>query len=158
MQPSKICIDFIAHEEGEVLHPYLDQAGVPTIGIGSTMYKNGQKVSMHDPHITHDQAIDLLMWEVDNKAKSVNAFIAVAGVIINQNQFDALVSFAYNEGVGALQGSTLLKKVKANPANLSIRDEFLKWDKITVSGKKVFDDGLLARRKREADLYFKPIS
>lgn len=152
MTPSTNCIEFIAREEGEVLHPYLDQAGVPTIGIGSTMYKDGRRVKMTDRPISHDEAMDLLMWEVDNKAKSVAAFTSTAR--LNQNQFDALVSFAYNVGVGALQNSTLLKKLLANPNDPAIRDEFLKWDKITVHGKKVSNEGLLGRRKREAGMYF----
>jgi lysozyme len=64
-----------------------------------------------------------------------------------------LVSFAYNAGVGNLQKSTLLKKVNANPADPSIRDEFMKWDK---ANSKVLA-GLTRRRQAEADLYFKPV-
>ena len=69
---------------------------------------------------------------------------------INQNQFDALCSFAYNCGVGNLKSSTLLKKVNKNPNDPTIKDEFLKWNK---GGGKVLT-GLTKRRIEEAQLYF----
>ena len=69
---------------------------------------------------------------------------------INQCQFDALVSFAYNCGSGALKGSTLLKRVNNNPADLTIVDAFLMWTK--ADGKTLA--GLVSRRKAEAKLYF----
>jgi lysozyme len=69
---------------------------------------------------------------------------------INQYQFDALCSFAYNCGVGNLKSSTLLKKVNKNPNDPTIKDEFLKWNK---GGGKVLS-GLTKRRIEEAQLYF----
>ena len=70
---------------------------------------------------------------------------------INQNQFDALVSFAYNLGPANLKSSTLLKKVNANPEDETIRAEFMKW---TKAGGRVLR-GLVRRREAEANLYFK---
>lgn len=70
---------------------------------------------------------------------------------VNENQFAALTSFAYNAGIGNLKSSTLLKKVNANPSDETIRAEFMKWDK--AGGKQLA--GLTRRRKAEADLYFK---
>jgi lysozyme len=72
---------------------------------------------------------------------------------INQNQFDALVDFAYNLGTGNLKSSTLLKKVNADPKDHKISEEFLKWNR---AGGKVLK-GLTARRVAEAELYFKDI-
>lgn len=152
MSPSENCLDFIAKEEGCVLHPYLDQASIPTIGIGSTMYKDGRRVKMTDPPITKEQAYDLLKWEVNNKAAAVKG--ALKNVVLNQNQYDSLVSLAYNIGVGAFAGSTVAKRVRANPKDPTIRDAFMMWDKIHVDGKLVVSDDLFNRRKREADLYF----
>jgi lysozyme len=152
MKPSTNCFSFIQREEGEVLHPYLDSGGTATIGVGSTMYRDGRKVQITDPPITHLQAIELLSWEVNTKCSSVSAF--TSNVVLTQNQYDALVSFAFNEGVGALQNSTLLKKVRANPQDPSIREEFNRWVYITKNGKKEICDTLVQRRKREADLYF----
>jgi len=71
---------------------------------------------------------------------------------INQNQFNALVSFAYNVGTGNFASSTLLKKVNKNPNDLTIKAEFLRWNK--ANGKVI--NGLTNRRIEEADLYFLP--
>jgi GH24 family phage-related lysozyme (muramidase) len=60
MRPSTNCYSFIQREEGEVLHPYRDQRGKPTIGIGCTMYEDGTPVKMSDPAITHERALRLL--------------------------------------------------------------------------------------------------
>ena len=148
MRPSKRCIDLIKQFEGLFLKPYLCPANVPTIGYGSIMYDNGVKVKLTDPPITEARATQLLTWEVTNKSNGVLA--AVKPTVINQNQFDALVSFAYNCGIGALQKSTLLRKVKTNPNDPTIRAEFAKWNK---GGGKVLA-GLARRRKAESDLYF----
>ena len=86
--------------------------------------------------------------EVANRfAKRVNELVTSN---INQNQFNALVSFAYNVGTGNFSSSTLLKKVNRNPNDLTIKDEFLRWNK---AGGKVLN-GLTNRRNEEADLYF----
>ena len=69
---------------------------------------------------------------------------------VSQHQFDALLSFTYNVGTGNLARSTLLKKVKANPKDPSIRGEFARW--VYGGGKRL--PGLVRRRKMEADLYF----
>ena len=69
---------------------------------------------------------------------------------IGQNQFDALVSLAYNIGVSAFAKSTVAKRVNANPNDPTIRDAFLLWSK--AAGKVLA--GLVRRRTAEADLYF----
>jgi lysozyme len=71
-------------------------------------------------------------------------------VELNENQFSALVSFAFNCGLDALKNSTLLKLIKLNRNNPVIRQEFTKWNK---SNGKVLN-GLTRRRNQEADLYF----
>lgn len=152
MRPSGKAYDFIKHEEGLILHPYHDEAEVPTIGYGSTMYKTGKRVTMQDKPITEPEAFDLLKWEVDNKTAAVSG--ALKNVVLNQNQFDALVSLAYNIGVGAFAGSTVAKRVKANPQDPTIRNAFMMWNKVHKDGKLVVSDTLTGRRKREADLYF----
>lgn len=151
MQPSQNVMEFIKEQEGCVLHSYQDQAGIWTIGIGSTMHKDGSRVKQGET-IDEAQAMDLLSWEVNNKSTAVSNL--TKSIDLNQNQYDSLVSFAYNVGIGALTNSTLLKKVKINPNDPTIRDEFMKWNKITVNGKKVENQGLTNRRKKEADLYF----
>jgi len=150
MTPSNKCVDLIKRFEGCKLNAYLDPVGIPTIGYGSIMWPDGKRVKLGQK-ITLQQAEDMLKWEIDIKAKPVNSLLAK--VAVNQNQFDALISFAYNLGIGALTRSTLLKKVIANPCDVSIRDEFMKW--VNAGGKKLA--GLVRRRKAEADLYFSKI-
>jgi lysozyme len=69
---------------------------------------------------------------------------------INQNQFDALISFSYNVGINALKSSTLLKKLNLNPNDPTIRYEFMRWNK--AAGRVL--RGLTKRREEEANLYF----
>ena len=147
MIPSQKCIDLIKKFEGFQSKAYKCPANIPTIGYGSTMWTNGVKVKMGDVITEHD-AENLLFWEVANKSKAI-------GVInVSQSKFDALVSFAYNLGIGALRDSTLFKKVRLNSDDPTIRDEFMKWTKARVNGKLTELPGLVKRRKAEADLYF----
>lgn len=138
-------IDFIANEEGCILHPYKDSVGIPTIGIGCTYYEGGRKVTMRDPPIAKARAIQLFKNVLSTYEKCV---WSVTRDDINQNQFDALVSICYNIGVNGFKGSTLLKRVNANPVDPTIKDAFLMWR--NAGGGPI----LLGRRKREAALYF----
>lgn len=140
-------LDLIKRFEGLDLKPYKCPAGIPTIGYGNTYYPSGSKVKLTDPVITKEKAEELLKFLLGSYEKSVDSFCRDD---ISQNQFDALVSFAYNCGVNSLKSSTLLKKVNANPNDQTIKAEFLKWNK--ASGRVLA--GLTKRRQAEADLYF----
>ena len=148
MIPSKNCIDLVKKFEGLFLKSYYCPASIVTIGWGSTMYQDGRKIKMGDV-ITLAQAEELLMWELNKKT------IALHGLNLNQNQFDACLSFIYNLGIGAFNKSTLLKKIKVNPDDATIKDEFMKWNKARVNGQLVELKGLTNRRKFEVALYFK---
>ncbi len=152
MNASSNFYSFIKQKEGLVLHPYLDTAGVATIGYGSTMYDNGKRVRMSDPPIMQSYAQQLLEWEVKNKSSVIIGLLG--NVKLNTNQFDAILSLVYNIGVGGFERSTLLKKIRVNPFDTLIRNEFMKWNKIHKKGNLMIDNGLTARRKHEADLYF----
>jgi len=132
-----------AHEKLE-LNAYLDACGIPTIGWGHT---KGVKLGQT---ITKDQAVNFLREDLQTAENAVNK----QGLNITQNQFDALVSFVFNVGVGNFQKSTLLRKMKANPNDPAIRYEFSRWKFGTVNGIKTVLGGLVKRRKDEADLYF----
>lgn len=152
MQVSRNGLELIKDGEGLRLDAYLCPAKIPTIGYGNTMWPDGRKVELGQ-RITRLQADQMLQWAVNLKATAVLGFILPTQ--LNQNQFDALVSFAYNVGVGAFVRSTLAKKAKRNPNDPTIRAEFMRWNR---AGGKVLN-GLTLRRKKEADLYFtKPTS
>ena len=137
----------ITKHEGLSLKPYLCPAKIPTIGYGNTYYSDGKKVTLLDKEITKEEAFNMFKEVVNRFAKRVDALVTSN---INQNQFNALVSFTYNVGTGNFSSSTLLKKVNKNPNDLSIKDEFLKWNK---AGGKVIN-GLTNRRNEEANIYF----
>ena len=141
-------LDLIKSFEGLKLKPYLCPANVPTVGYGSTFYENDKKVKLTDPSITEQRASELLLDSLKGFERYVDSYCRDD---INQNQFDALVSFCYNLGPANLKSSTLLKKANVNPNDETIRDEFMKW---TRSSGKILK-GLVARRQAESDLYFK---
>ena len=140
-------IDLIKSFEGFYAKPYLCPASVPTIGYGTTRYPNGNKVTLKDASITEQQGVEYLMDDLKTFEKYVDSYCRDD---VNQNQFDALVSFCYNLGPNNLKSSTLLKKVNLNPSDPSILNEFLKWNK---GGGRVLK-GLTKRRQAESNLYF----
>ncbi len=160
MQPSQNCYSLIKQFEGLYLEAYDDTLGVITIGYGTIKYPNGEKIKLGDT-CTETEAEQWLELEVNEKATGVDK--AIKEVPINQGQYDSLVSFAYNLGIGALQGSTLLKKLLKNPHDVTIYQyqldaenkpvvdscEFLKW----VRGNGKVMNGLVRRRAAEADMY-----
>ena len=140
-------VDFLVAEEGMVLHPYLDAAGVATIGVGCTFYEDGTKVKMTDPPITEERAIALFLNLVSDFEYTVKRII---NVDINQNQFNALVSLCFNIGSGALINSTLVKKINQKAPLYEIETWWLVWNK--AAGQPI----LLGRRQREFKLFTSP--
>jgi lysozyme len=102
--------------EGLSLTPYLCPAKIPTIGYGNTYYPNGKRVTMLDRAITKQEAFDMFKIIADEFAIKLSKLITSN---VNQNQFNALVSFAYNVGIYGFANSTLLKKVNNNPDDLT---------------------------------------
>lgn len=139
MKPSKNCYDLIKHFESLSLEAYLCPAGVWTIGWGHT---KGVKKGME---ITEAQAERFLIEDVQEAVNGVNKYVEGA---ISQYQFDALVSFTFNLGVGNLRSSTLLKLVNARRFDAAV-GEFKKW--VMSKGKKL--DGLVRRRTVESILF-----
>ena len=141
-------IEIIKTFEGFRSTPYKCPAGIPTIGYGATFYPDGKKVTMTDKAVTEQEGTALLQAMLISFEKYVDSYCRDD---INQNQFDALVSFAYNLGPSNLKSSTLLKKVNANPQDETIALEFMKW--VKAGGKTL--KGLVRRREAESQLYFK---
>lgn len=132
--------------EGCRLTAYRCPAGVWTIGYGHT---TGVTAGMK---ITQQEAST--MFEKDIKQFSDQVRRTIGTVTLNNNQFDALVSLAYNIGIGRLSKSELLKKVKANPDDPTIRAEFARYVYATSNGVKRRLTGLVRRRTEEANHYF----
>lgn len=139
MRLSKEGLDLIKQFEGCTLTAYLDVVGVPTIGYGHT---GGVKLG---DTMTQAEADAQLEHDVLIRTNAVNNVLIAP---VTQGQFDALVSFAYNVGVGNLQRSTLLRMINRGQA-ADAGDELLKWNQ---AGGKVFA-GLTRRREAELDLY-----
>ncbi len=152
LQLSAAGLNFIKNEEKFVPHYYLDAVGVPTIGYGSTRYKDGTKPQPGDT-ITEDAAADLLLWAANTKASAVSHAIRNP---LNQNQQDSVISLLYNIGVGNFSSSTVLKLINQNANDPAIAAAFAMWNEGTdpTTKKKIILPGLVARRKREAKIYF----
>jgi lysozyme len=151
MKISKEGLELIKGFEKFMAKPYIDAVGVVTIGYGNTYYLDARKVTMQDPSLTEQQASILLL------ATFEKYFAKFIPQNVNQNQYDAMASLVYNIGAGAFNGSTLRKKVVVNPNDASIEQEFWKWNKGRKNGQLVELTGLTIRRKKESELYIKPV-
>ena len=126
--------------EGLSLEAYEDCAGVPTIGYGHTKnVKMGDRISKY-------WAKELLKDDVREVAQQVQEL----NVAQTQGQFDALVSFTFNLGIGRLKSSTLLKVIREGGSKNAIKKEFKRW--VYAGGKKL--RGLELRREWEAKRFF----
>ncbi len=122
---------------------YLDAAGLPTIGYGHLLRPG--EAEMFRRGISHEAAIALLIKDVEVAERSVLRLIALP---LTNGQFDALVSFTFNLGGGALQRSTLRRKVNREEHD-DVPAEFLRW--VWAGGKKL--RGLVRRREAEVEYY-----
>lgn len=142
LEPSDDAFNLIKKYEGLRLRAYKCPAGKYTIGYGHTA-----NVKYGDI-ITVEKAEELLKKDVSFISRELNQVIKIE---LNQHQFDALVSFTFNVGIGAFTTSTLLKKINSN--NLKeVPTQLLRW---VYVGKKI-TKGLVNRRKAEAELFIKP--
>lgn len=142
----------IAEFEGFSDRPYYateaeKAKGIVTIGYGNTTYPDGTKVKITDPQITKEKALEMLNTTVSKFRNQVKKHVKSN---ITNNQEDALVSLAYNIGIGNFSKSTLLRLVNNNPNDANIAKEFLRWNK--QAGKEL--KGLTNRRIKESALYF----
>ena len=137
-------VDLICGFEGKRLTAYDDGVGVWTIGFGTTVYPNGIKVMKGDT-CTEAQAKTYMAHDLKKFEATVNKAVTVQ---LNQNQFDALVSLAYNIGTNAFSKSTLVKKLNANDIR-GAADQFDVW--VNAGGKRM--QGLVNRRAKEKALF-----
>lgn len=139
MTTGSVGLDIIKHYEGLELHAYKDSVGVWTIGYGHT------KGVYPGQTITKEQAENFLRDDVKWAESAVNRLVHAP---LNQNQFDALVSWTFNLGSGNLASSTMLKRLNAYRFN-DVPCEMIRWNR---AGGKVLK-GLVKRRRSEAILF-----
>ncbi len=142
------------------IDPYLDPVNIWTIGWGHAITYQGrfmkgqadqtQVKAMYPDGITMQQATTLLQADLMNSGSEV---LSVVTVPLNDNEYGALTSFAFNLGIGNLRSSTLLKKLNAND-RAGAADQFGRW---TMAGGKVLT-GLVRRRAAERALFVLPIT
>jgi lysozyme len=144
---NKLAVDaagraFLTQQEGERLTSYKDSGGKWTIGVGHLMTTGGAGV-----HLTHEQSQQLLTQDLARFEAAVNKAVVRP---LTQHQFNALVSFAFNLGEGALAKSSLLRLVNAGSTDaVTITNAFKLWR--NVNGKP--SPPIEARRLREAALF-----
>lgn len=144
MKATERLIKKIKEFEGFSANPYYDSAGVLTIGYGHTKNPSAYK------NLTKIQADKLLRQDLLVYERILNNYIKTRGYKLNQNQFDALVSFLFN--VGSIRsGSTLDKSIKTN-IPLNAAESLRKY--IFAGGQQLA--GLVTRRNWEANLYTQP--
>ena len=136
-------MELIKRFEGFSSEIYLDAAGLQTVGYGHLIKSHEKDIFKNGITGTQAEALlkkDLLLTE--------NAVLRLIKIPLNNNQFDALVSFTFNLGAGALQRSTLRRKVNREEHEY-VPAEFMRW--VWADGRKL--SGLIKRRKAEAELY-----
>lgn len=154
MDISPKALELLKQWEGFKNHTYLDSAGLLTIGVGHLVTASekaqgyivvdGAKLPL-DKEFLDVQVIALLNKDVTRFVENVNKVVKIK---LSQNQFDALVCFSFNVGIGAFNNSTLLKLINQGKLSL-VQKEFRKW--VKAGGKTI--QGLVNRRNNEIKLW-----
>jgi lysozyme len=144
MRASSAAVELI--KEFELLHmsPHLDSSGVPTIGFGHTA-----GVALSTPPVTEPEAVQMLLEDMARYEQAVHEAVRVPLV---QHEFDALVSFTFSVGVGALRTSMLLRSLNAGD-RAAAACEFQKWNRASKGGQMVVTSFLVARRAAERRMF-----
>ena len=152
MIPSAHCEAFIKNFEGLSTKAYPDSKGIPTIGYGHT-----KGVRLGDV-ITEAEALRIFKADLAAFGRAIDSRAAADGIKLNQNEFDALCSFAFNLGAANLFGSTLWRKLKAGD-HAGAANQFPRWDKAEVRDPRTKElititlAGLTRRRAAERALF-----
>lgn len=145
-------LEFISRWEGCILKVYRDICNLKTVGVGHLITKAEDAHYPDGMPITHEFAMQLLQHDVQQCVSAIHANIQQP---LNQNQFNALCSFAFNCGVGVTKNSGVAKAINAGNY-AGVRDALLQWAKCKVNGVVQINKGLYNRRRSEADLFERP--
>jgi lysozyme len=138
----------ISQFEGLELEAYKDTGGIWTIGYGSTKNPYTGVIVKEGDRISKEAALDWLNKDIAQRQIALKKLIKVP---ITSNQLSALTSLAYNIGLGAFQGSTLLRLLNQKAPIKQVADQFLRWNKVN----RVEIKGLTNRRILERQLFLK---
>jgi len=144
MELSDRGLAFLTEREGLLLRAYRDSVGIWTIGVGHVIHPSD---SADPEHLTISEA-QARMWLRLDVQIAERAVTALVTAVLLQHQFDALVSFVFNVGVAAFQGSTLLKRLNRGDLR-GASEQFKRW---AFAGGRVIA-GLVDRRARERMLF-----
>lgn len=133
--------------EGERLDVYLDAGNIPHVGVGHKIIPSDNLV-MGDT-ITQTRSDQFLTRDLLTAKKTVNNYVNVP---LNQNQYDALVSFVFNIGADNFRRSTLLNRLNDYDYQGAMA-EMSRWKYVTINDKKIVSEGLVNRRLYEQDLF-----
>lgn len=142
-------LDFISRWEGTILRVYRDIAGKLTVGVGHLVKAAEMRDYPYGMSVTRDQALALLH---DDSQECVRALRAGITVPVNQNQANALISFAFNCGVGVLKNSGVARAINAGNFD-AVPAALREWSKCKINGVTQTNQGLLNRRISEARLF-----
>ncbi len=140
----QLAIDLVSSFEGCRLNAYLDGGGIPTVGYGTTIYSNGERVKMGDS-ITAVDAKNELVTFCNCLADGIMASVYTE---LSENQFSALISLTYNIGISAFRKSTMIKLINLLEFEAAA-NQFDRW--VYDDGVKV--QGLVNRRAKEKELF-----
>lgn len=147
MEVSKKGLELLKEFEGVRKVVYLDQAGLPTVGVGHLILPE-DNLKVGDT-ISNEQVNAFLLKDLKTSSDFVNL---VSKVNLTQNQFDALVSLCFNIGRTAFKNSTVLRRLNRGEYQ-GAAQAFMMWNKIKKRGKLVPSNGLSKRRQREQALF-----
>ena len=143
-----MALNTIQQFEGLKLKAYKDSVGIWTVGFGNIFNLDTGNPIKEGDEISLETAERWLKIEVDNLQAKMRKVITVP---LNDNQWTALTSLAYNIGFGAFKRSTLLRLLNAGASKEEVAKQFLRWNK--AGGKEI--KGLTNRRQTESNLYLK---
>ena len=152
IKTSQIGLEFLANWEGCILHPYKDVAGLRTIGIGHLITSNENFPD--GTSISKERALEILSIDLEKCESAIKKNITVQ---LTQHQFDALVSFGFNCGVGVYSNSGVCKALNSGDYD-HVPAKLLDWSKARVNGVLTVVKGLYDRRKAEGDLFSEFVS
>jgi lysozyme len=140
-----IALDLVVRFEGLHLRPYLDPIGVPTIGLGTTVYPDGRRVTLLDRPVTRDEALVLARWYL--RSRCLPTVLRLCPELDTPGRLAAILDWSFNLGAGRLRASTMRRRINERRWE-AVPGELRRW--VYAGGRRF--RGLERRREAEAAL------